>query len=138
MNKKIALVFIAGIFFLIAGGYLISSSSTGPSSQTEPSSNVSIINGVQIIEIQVHGGYSPRETYAQAGVPTLLKMETKGTLDCSSYIQIPSLNIQQSLPLSGTTEFEIPTQESGTTLNGLCGMGMYNFKIHFENFAGNF
>ncbi|MFA5842832.1 MAG: cupredoxin domain-containing protein [Candidatus Gracilibacteria bacterium] len=137
MNKKITLVFIAGFFFLIAGGYLISSS-PNLSPQTGPSSNVSVMDGTQIIEIQVRGGYSPRETYAQAGIPTVLKMETKGTLDCSSYVQIPSLNIQQSLPLSGIKEFEIPTQEAGTTLNGLCGMGMYNFKIHFENFSENF
>ena len=68
---------------------------------------------------------------AQSGVPTILRINTNGTFDCSSSIRIPSMNIQKNLPQSGVTEIDLGTNEKGI-LKGSCGMGMYPFQIEFQ------
>jgi len=95
-------------------------------------SNVSMVDGKQIITINAKGGYSPKLTTAKAGIPTVIKMETQGTFDCSSAITIPSLGYRNNLPPSGETLIDVLPQNTGTTLQGLCSMGMYNFSINFN------
>ncbi len=94
--------------------------------------NVSVVDGKQIIEINAKGGYSPRVTTAKADIPTILKLNTRGTFDCSASLIIPKIGYQKNLPPSGVTAVEIPPQKSGSTLRGLCGMGMYSFRINFN------
>jgi Cu+-exporting ATPase len=93
--------------------------------------NVSIENGKQIITLGVKGGYSPRITNAKANMPTILRLVTNNTFDCSSAVSIPALGYRANLPQSGTTEVEIPSQTAGVSIQGTCGMGMYNFKLEF-------
>jgi uncharacterized protein len=93
--------------------------------------NVSIVDGVQVIEIWARGGYSPRKSVAQAGIPTVIRFNTSGTFDCSSSIRIPSLNVSEILPQSGATDIQIGAQ-SASILEGTCGMGMYPFEISFK------
>jgi plastocyanin domain-containing protein len=93
---------------------------------------VQIVDGVQIIEVTARGGYNPREIIAKAGVPTVLRMKTSGTFDCSSAFVIPSLGIQKMLPATGVTNFDIPIQESGASIKATCSMGMYNLQINFQ------
>ena len=85
----------------------------------------------QIIEITAKGGYTPRKSIAKAGIPTILRLNTNGTFDCSSSVRIPSLDIFKNLPQSGTTDIDLGIQNVGT-LNGSCGMGMYPFEIQFQ------
>ena len=94
--------------------------------------NVSTVDGVQVITISAKGGYSPRVTNARAGLPTIIKMDTLGTFDCSSAVAIPSLGYRDNLPPSGETLIDVPPQKAGTTMQGLCAMGMYNFTINFN------
>ena len=94
--------------------------------------NVTMVNGQQIIEIKAKGGYSPRTSLAQADVPNIIKVKTMGTFDCSSALTIPAIGYQKYLPASGETLIEIPPQKTGSTLQGLCAMGMYNFVINFR------
>ncbi len=94
--------------------------------------NVSIKDGTQYIDLSAKGGYSPRLSVAQAGIPTKLKVATSATFDCSASLTIPSIGYRDILPPSGTTEIDIPAQEAGTTLQGTCAMGMYSFAIKFE------
>jgi plastocyanin domain-containing protein len=61
-----------------------------------------------------------------------IKMETEGTFDCSSAISIPSLGYRANLPASGETSIDVPAQQAGTNMRGLCAMGMYNFQIQFN------
>ena len=96
-----------------------------------PSSNVSFVNSVQIITLQVKGGYSPRQSVAQAGIPTVIRFVTNNTFDCSISIRLPSLNISQYLPQTGSTDINISTQSAGT-FRGSCGMGMYPFEVEFK------
>jgi plastocyanin domain-containing protein len=94
--------------------------------------NVSIVDGKQIIEITAKGGYLPGRTVAKAGMPTALKINTRGTFDCSAAISIPSLGYRKNLPPSAETIIDIPTQSAGDSLTGICAMGMYSFKVDFE------
>ncbi len=94
--------------------------------------NVSMVDGKQIIEISAKGGYSPRNTVAKAGLPTILRMKTNGTFDCSGALVIPAIQYQENLPMSGTTDIDLPAQTAGKTLQGLCAMGMKNFTVKFE------
>jgi plastocyanin domain-containing protein len=74
----------------------------------------------------------PQNTNAKANTPTVLKVNTQGTFDCSASLVIPDLGYKQFLPPQGTTEITIPPQKPGTSLTGVCSMGMYNFTINFN------
>ena len=93
--------------------------------------NVSIVDGKQIIIIDVKGGYNPEKSVAKAGIPTVIRFVTRGTFDCSSFIRIPSLNVSQALPQTGSTDVSVGSQQAGV-LNGTCGMGMYRFNVEFK------
>ena len=122
-------IIVAGI--LIGGAVLLVSFGETSESNTK-ADNVSIIDGKQIIEIGAKGGYAPKVSIAKANIPTILRVQTRGTFDCSSALTIPSIGYRANLPPSGVTEIEIPAQKSGATLQGLCAMGMYNFKVQFN------
>lgn len=115
---------------LIGGAILLSRGGAGAGAASE--NNVSIVDGKQIIEIDAKGGYAPRNTVAQANIPTLIKVKTRGTFDCSSALIIPSIGYRANLPPSGETIIELPPQKEGSTMQGLCAMGMYNFIISFR------
>ncbi|MDO8590012.1 MAG: cupredoxin domain-containing protein [bacterium] len=119
---------------VLIGGAIMLVGSRKDSDGTTPqdANNVSVTDGKQIIEISAKGGYSPKMTVAEAGIPTVIKINTLGTFDCSAALVIPSLGYRNNLPPSGETLVELPPQESGSTLQGLCAMGMYNFQIQFK------
>ncbi len=91
-----------------------------------------IIDGKQVIDISAKGGYSPRRVLAKAGVPTILRVSTRGTFDCSASLVIPKLSYQKFLQPSGTEDIIIAPEQAQGTLQGLCSMGMYNFQIIFQ------
>lgn len=127
MNSTVLSVLIA--LALIGGAVLLTS---GKADTPMGGNNVSLVDGVQVITISAKGGYSPKVTNAKAGVPTVLEMETSGTFDCSSALTIPSIGYHQTLPPSGKTRIELPPQEAGKTVQGLCSMGMYSFAVTFN------
>ncbi len=94
--------------------------------------NVSFIDGRQIVILEAKGGYVPRKSVARAGIPTIIRLNTVNTFDCSSVIRIPGLNIYQVLPQTGSTDINIGTPEAGLFV-GSCGMGMYPFEIDFKD-----
>jgi plastocyanin domain-containing protein len=122
------------VFALIAaalfGGYLLSSKKTITIAPAQ-GNNVTVENDKQIVEIRAKGGYQPRNSIAKAGIPTTLRLTTKGTFDCSSSVRIPSMNIEQLLPASGSIDIDLGVQQAGV-LHGTCGMGMYPFSINFN------
>lgn len=94
--------------------------------------NVTIVDGKQIVDLTAGGGYSPEKSIAKANMHTILRFNTSGTFDCSSFVRIPSLNVGQSLSPSGITEIDLGNPKEGI-LRGSCGMGMYPFEINFQN-----
>ncbi len=107
-------------------------STTTDSSNKNPLGNVNIVDGKQIITITAKGGYSPKTTVAKANIPTVIRMETRSTFDCSSALTIPAVGYRGNLPPSGETDIDIPAQTPGTKINGICSMGMYRFTVNFE------
>lgn len=105
---------------------------TGGTEQVANANNVTVVDGKQIIEINAKGGYQPRKSIAKAGIPTIIRFDTKGTFDCSSSVRIPSMNISKNLPQTGSTDIDIGSQQVAT-LQGTCGMGMYPFEVEFQS-----
>jgi plastocyanin domain-containing protein len=124
MKTGIAIVVAAA---LIGGAIMLSGGSATPST-----SNVSLVEGKQIVEITAKGRYAPALTEAKAGVPTVLRVKTNGTFDCTSIVRVPAVGYQANLPPTGTTDIELPPQKSGTTVQGICAMGMYSFNVAFK------
>ena len=126
ISVLLAVIIIGGA--IIIAGNRNDANGTG----TQIVNNVSVVGGRQIIEISAKGGYMPKVTAAKANMPTIIKVGTRGTFDCSSALSIPSLGYRKNLPPSGETLIDVPPQKSGSTLRGICAMGMYSFQINFE------
>ena len=127
--KSISLsIIIASL--IIVGALVISKK--GSQNDTKTIENVSIVNDKQIIDLTAKGGYPPTPSIAKAGIPTILRVNTNGTLDCSSAIRIPSLKLAKNLPMTGSADFDLGVQSVGV-LRGACGMGMYPFDIEFKS-----
>src|SRR3989344_8678959 len=124
MKSNIIAIIIAGA---LIGGVLLLTGASDSAQRLPTLDNVKIIDGKQIIEIVARGGYSPRIIAAKADLPTVIKMKTNGTFDCSLALVIPSLDYQTQLPTTGVIDIDVPPQKSGTTMRGLCAMGMFSF-----------
>ncbi len=125
MKATIFSVFIA---IAIIGGAAMFALRTPEVAST---ANVTIENGKQIVEITAKGKYSPRLTEAKAGIPTVIRMATDGTFDCTSQLTVPSVGFRQMLPPKGKTDISLTEQKPGSKIKGICSMGMYNFEIRF-------
>lgn len=129
MNKNslaltaVLLVGLGGILFWQPQG------STNPAGSAEQ--NVEVRDGVQYVIIFARGGYSPRESTAQAGLPTKLLVKTDGTYDCSAALTIRSLGFKKILPSTGEETIDLGTPTPGT-LQGICSMGMFSFAVNFQ------
>ena len=132
MKTKTTAISILVATVLIGGAIMLSGGGKDSNTNTSATDNVSVVDGKQIITINAKGGYSPKVTTAKAGMPTVIKMDTQGTFDCSSALTIPSLGYRNNLPPSGETAIDVPPQKAGTTMRGLCAMGMYNFAVNFN------
>lgn len=130
MKTWIAII-IAGII-VVGAMLLVSGRQNRTPTEQENIQNVSVVDGKQIIELKAKGGYSPRISTAKAGIPTILRVTTSGTFDCSASVRIPSLGIVKLLSNSGTEDIDLGTQKGGV-LQGSCGMGMYPFQINFQS-----
>lgn len=127
--KSIVLSVVASI--VIIGGAIYFTQSPTPANVGGEGVNVSIVDGKQIIEISAKGGYSPMKSTAKANIPTILRVSTNGTFDCSSAVRIPTMGISQNLPPSGTIDIDLGSPKV-SVLDGTCGMGMYPFQIDFQ------
>jgi len=116
------------ITIVLIGGALVVSSGNN---NKQEANNVVMEGDKQVINIEARGGYFPRVTTAKANSPTVIKISTNNTFDCSSALVIPSLNFRKNLPPVGVTEIEVPPQKVGAKIQGLCSMGMYRFDINF-------
>lgn len=129
MKSTAIAIVVAGA--LIGGAVLFSGVDSSGVVGT-PANNVSIVDGKQIVEVSVKGGYRPQKSVAKAGIPTVLRFNTNGTYDCSSSVRIPSMGISKFLPPSGTTDIELGSSKVAV-LRGMCGMGMYTFEVDFQS-----
>lgn len=129
MRNATLLLILAGLF--LVGIIVLPGQERSPDEIAGTAQNITIENGTQIVTVRAKGGYSPRVSEVQAGIPTILRVETRGTFDCSSALTIPQLEYGVNLAPSGVTDITIPPQPSGSVIQGLCSMGMYNFSLRF-------
>lgn len=129
MNKTVSIIITLGLIIAV-GIIFFGGSKTKNTGQAVQNSEIR--DGIQYITIDAKGGYSPQVSTAKAGIPTKLIVKTNGTYDCSASLVIRSAQFQKILPQTGETEIDIGTKNAGETLQGVCGMGMYNFLINFS------
>lgn len=122
----ISLTIIGGAFVLSRGN------SERDFNGRNSGNNVRVVDGVQIIEISARGGYLPQISNAKAGLPTIVRFDTRNTFDCSALVSIPSLGVNKMLPQTGKTDIDVGVSKGGI-LQGSCGMGMYPFEINFKS-----
>ncbi|TAK57281.1 hypothetical protein EPO17_02385 [Patescibacteria group bacterium] len=128
MKEIIISIVVAGA--LIGGAFVLSENS--PESNTDSVvNNVTVVDGKQIVEITAKGGYMPRKSVVSSGMPTVLRINTRGTFDCTSSVRIPSMDISQNLPPTGVTDIDLGVLSQGT-IEGTCSMGMYPFEIEVK------
>lgn len=127
----LVILVVIGLFFIFKKNNSLADQKNRSVNYTPVSAqNVSVVDGVQIVEIKARGGYTPRRSIAKAGLPTKIRFDSKGTFDCSASVRIPSLKISKSLDFSGSTDIDIGIPKEGL-MKGSCSMGMYPFEIDF-------
>ena len=132
MNKIILSIITLGLIIGIGVIFLGGSRGGNEVTSARDGQNVEVRDGVQYITVDARGGYFPRVSSAQAGIPTKLIVRTNGTYDCSAALVIRSVGYQNILPNTGEEVIDLETPEPGTSLQGSCSMGMYNFVINFS------
>ncbi len=133
MQKNILIATVLGLI-IVGGGYYASTTKVPMTAATDtqagaPAQNVEIKDGVQYVTINAKGGYTPKISSIKSGVPTKIIMKTSGTFDCSSSVAIHDLGYEKILKSTGEETIDLGTLAAGKTLQGVCGMGMYNFKV---------
>ncbi len=131
MNKTALAIVSAGLLIAIALLFSNGSRQGSEVDLTQPGENVTVTDGIQYVTVNARGGYSPRVSVAQAGLPTKLVVKTNGTYDCSLALVIRSLGYQKILAQTGEEVIDLGTVEAGSSLQGTCSMGMYSFSIKF-------
>lgn len=131
MNIRILIAFVVSVV-LISWAFFIVSAKPSVEKEIAATSAVSFVDGKQIIDLSAKEGYSPRIISAKAGVPTVLRVSTDRTFDCSASLVIPKLSYQKLLQSSGVEEITISADQAQGNLQGLCSMGMYGFQIQFQ------
>ena len=127
--KNLPLALSILVTAIVIGGIILLGKN--PDTTEQVVQNVSMEGEKQVIEILAKGGYSPKLTTAQAGVPTVIRLKTNGTYDCSSAVSIPSIGFRKNLEATGVSEVEIPASGAQGILEGVCAMGMYRFTVKF-------
>lgn len=116
---------------LVGGALYVVSDDPAPSDTNEvtQSQNVQTREGVQYVTITAKGGYTPYTTQIAGGVSTKLIVKTDGTYDCSAALVVRSVGFRKMLRPSGEEVIDLGVLKPGEEVTGVCGMGMYNFKI---------
>lgn len=96
-----------------------------------PTATLSVQEGVVNLAV-INSGYSPTVLHVPGGEPFTLNLVTNKTRSCSRAFVIPTLNIQEMLPETGTVSVSIPAQPKGSVLQFACSMGMYSGEIVFD------
>jgi plastocyanin domain-containing protein len=121
----ISLVIVGGTLYFVSD----KKDSTDTNNEITQSQNVEIRDGIQYVTVTAQGGYSPRISVIQPDIPTKLIVKTNGTYDCSASLSIQEVGFQKILQPTGEEVIDLGTLAKGGKVQGVCGMGMYNFQI---------
>lgn len=138
MKKNKVISIVGSIIIIGATSYALmadktpsqeSSQNVQTSSSQKDVNNVIVKDGVQYVTVLAKGGYSPKLNTIKANMPTKLVIKTEDTYDCSSSLVIRSLSFQKVLKATGEETIDVGKLATGEKLQGVCGMGMYNFQV---------
>lgn len=130
MQKNTIISIIISIATIGGTLYFVSEKpASSENGEVAQSQNVEIRDGVQYVTVSAQGGYSPRMSVIQSNLPTKLIVKTNGTYDCSASLVVRSAGFQKILQPTGEEVIDLGTPKSGEKIQGVCGMGMYNFQI---------
>lgn len=129
MQKNTIISIIISIAIIGGTLYFVSEKPAVSDSDVAQSQNVEIRDGIQYVTVSAQGGYSPRSSVIQPNLPTKLIVKTNGTYDCSASLVVRSVGFQKILQPTGEEVIDLGTPKSGEKIQGVCGMGMYNFQI---------
>lgn len=129
MQKNTIISIVISIALVGGTLYFISDKSMSSGSEVAQSQNVEVRDGVQYVTVTAKGGYAPRITEIKGGLPTKLVVKTDGTYDCSASLVVRSVGFQKILQPTGEEVIDLGVPKSGERVQGVCGMGMYNFQI---------
>ncbi len=133
MKPKLVIIFLVSLVIIVFSFYMLArllGSSSGGSESV--GANVTMENGTQVIAISAKGGYTPRQTNATAGLPTVIRVTTSNSYDCSVSLAVPKLRYQRFFQPSETVDIPVTAAQAAGKLSGVCGMGMYSFNINFN------
>ena len=105
--------------------------SNGDSAPVSESAQPAAVGGDIFLQVN-NDGYFPGTLGAPADTEVTLNLVTNQTYSCARDFVIPSLNVYQLLPDTGTMQVSIPAQPKGTTMFFTCSMGMYTGQIVFQ------
>lgn len=129
MQKNIVISIVISAALIGGTLYFVSDRPGSPNGEVAKSQNVEIKGGIQYVTVTAKNGYSPRSTEIKGGVPTRLIMKTDGTYDCSASLIVRSVGFQKILQPTGEEIIDLGAPKSGEKVQGICGMGMFNFQL---------
>lgn len=129
MQKNILISVVISFVLIMGTAYFVFGRSSVTADQSAQTQNIEIRDGVQYVTVSARGGYSPRISQIKAGIPTKLIVKTDGTYDCSASLVVRSVGFQKILQPTGEEVIDLGVPKSGEKIQGVCGMGMYNFQI---------
>lgn len=123
------LVVVAMGLYTLNGGLELSGSTVAASRITAPAppdtTAATVRDGLQEVLITARTtAYRPEDVQIKAGLPTVLVVRSDNAQGCVRSFVVPSLGIQQILPVRGDTRIDLGVLPPGT-LHYSCGMGMY-------------
>jgi len=83
----------------------------------------SVNDGVQRIQITIHGGYSPNVVQVRQGIPVEIEFDRQETGDCTPRVVFPDLHLSAALPAFQRTTVRFKPQHAGS-FGFACGMNM--------------
>lgn len=129
MMKKIILLTLSAVLL----GLLLYRLTQRAEPMMTQANNVVLVDGQQIIQINVSDtAYLPTQTIAAANLPSMLQLNSKNNYGCTRTLMVSELNHRVMLPITGVSQIDLGTHQTGDELNGVCGMGMYRFSIKFQ------
>lgn len=132
MNKIVYTIITLSLLAVISIIFFGNSKNNTRTNTPTSTQNIQTKDGIQYITINAKGGYYPNISTAKSGMQTKLIIKTDGTYDCSASLVIRSIGFQKILAQTGEEAIDLGTPKAGQSLQGICGMGMYNFTVNFN------
>ena len=117
-------VLVAGVAVIIAiNWYFFAPRKAATSAQA---------GAVQLVEIEVRGGYNPGNVRVKRGVPLRLVFNRQEEAPCSEEIVIPAFGVRKFLAPFARTTVEVTPNTAGT-FDMTCGMSMLHGTLVVED-----